>query len=82
MDIIGVVTVIGAAAAVVGTIHVIRSSKGSILRRIDRKEAQIRKIEHALVLKYGLNRGLGPLDPLDEKKLKLQNQIIELRRRL
>lgn len=82
MDIIGIVTVIGAAAAVVGTIYAIRSSKGSILRRIDRKEAQIRKIEHALILKYGLNRGFGPIDPLDEKKSRLQNQIAELKRRL
>ena len=52
------------------------------MRRIDRKEEQIRRIDHALVLKYGLNRGFGPMDALDVKKEKLQNQIAELRRRL
>lgn len=82
MEIIDVVTVIGAAAAVIGIVFAIRNSKGNILRRIDRKEFQIRKLEHALVLKYGLNRGLGPLDPLDEKIAKLRNQIMELRRRI
>lgn len=82
MDSISIVTIIGSVAAVVGTVYAIRNSKGSLLRRIDRKEDQIRKIEHALVLKYGLYRGKGPMDPLDIKKEKLQNQIAELRRRL
>ena len=82
MDIISIVTIIGAVAAVIGTVYAIQNSKGSILRRIDRKEEQIRRINHALVLKYGLNRGFGPMDSLDVKKEKLQNQITELRRRL
>ena len=39
MDIIGIITIVGAFAAVVGTVYAIRNSKGSILKKIDRKEA-------------------------------------------
>ena len=82
MTVINLITILGAIAAIVGTIYAIRNSKGSILRRIDRKEAQIQRLDNKLCLKYGLHRGFGPIDPLDEKKAKLQNQITELKRRL
>lgn len=84
MDTIGTIAaVFGAIVATISLIYSIRNSKGNILKRIDRKEEQIRKIDHELVLKYGLNgRGIRCITPLDEKKERLQNEITELKRKL
>lgn len=80
---IDIVKIIGACAAIIGTCYTISNSKKSILRKIDRKEAQIHKINQELALRYGLNRGGGhPITPLDEKKQRLENQIAELKRLL
>ena len=80
MSIIDIGKILGAVAAVVGTCFAIWNSKRSILRRIERKEGRVRQIDHALVLRYGLNRGYRPLTSLDAKRDKLVNQIEKLQR--
>ena len=84
MEQIGILaSVIAAVAAIATLCFSVRTSKGNILKRIDRKEQQIREIDHKLNLRYGLNRGSGgPITPLDEKRRRLQEEINELRRKL
>lgn len=84
MELVGIITsIIAAIAAIIALWYTIGASKGSILKRIDRKERQIQDIDNQLVRRYGLNRGSGGfITPLDEKKAKLQAEIAELRRRL
>ena len=83
MAIADIVKLIGAIAAVVGTSFTILNSKGCILRRIERKEEQIRRIDHELVVRYGLHR--NPFHPetwLDARRKRLSNQIDSLKRLL
>lgn len=84
IEVIGIIlSAIAAFAAVFTLIYTIRNSKGCILKRIDKKEGQIRKLEHQLVLRYGINRGSGgPITSLDYKIRKLQREITELKRKL
>ena len=81
MSIIDILKIIGAVAAVVGTSYSIWNSKGSILRRIERKEKKIRQIDHEIDVCYGLNRGsCHPISYLDTKREKLGSQIDSLQR--
>lgn len=81
MDIIDIVKIIGAAAAVVGTCFSIWNSKRIVLRRIENKKEKIRQIDHRLVLLYGLHRGsFHPQTYLDSKKERLNRQIESLQR--
>lgn len=83
MEIIDIVKIIGAIAAVVGTSYTVWNSKRSILRRIERKEARVRNIDHKLILLYGLNRGsCHPITYLDERKDRLNEQISDLKKLL
>lgn len=84
MEEIGIIASVIAAVAAIATFYFsVRTSKGNILKRIDRKEQQIREIDHKLTLRHGLNRSTGgPITPLDEKRRKLQEEINELRRKL
>ena len=84
METIGVVASVVAALAAVITLWItIRNSKGNILKRIDKKEEQIREIDHQLFLRFGLNRGVGGcITPLDMKKRSLQEEVSELKRKL
>ena len=80
MIMIAIIKILGAIAAIIGTCYSISNSKRSILKRIKRKEEKVRKIEHELILRYGLNRRSGhPLTHLDIKRDKLNNQIEELK---
>ena len=84
MELTGTISsVVAAIAAIIAAIVTVRASKGNILRRIDKKEAQIRRIDNQMIQRYGL-RGRFPkvITPLDEKRARLQNEIEELRRRL
>ena len=82
MELIGTIFSIVAAIAALATLwFAVRTSKGNILRRIDKKEAQIRRIDDQQVRKYGMNgRFPKEITPLDEKRSKLQNEIDELKR--
>ncbi len=85
-----VIGVIGAIASIIAAIvayvslrFTIRNSKGYILKQIDNKKNQIRKIDIRLVNTYGLNRGqCHPITPLDEQKERLEEEINELQRKL
>lgn len=81
MDIIDIVKIIGAAAAVVGTCFSIWNSKKVVLYRIEHKKERIRQIDHKLVILYGLHRGsFHPWTYLDAKKERLNRQIESLQR--
>ena len=84
MELIGIITsIIAAVAAIVALWYTIGASKGSILKRIDRKEQQIHELDIQLIRKYGLNRGKGGcITRLDAKRSKLEAEVTELRRRL
>ena len=86
MDAIGIGTISSVIAAVAGVATLwfsVRNSKGNILKRIDKKQAQIRAIEDQQVRMYGINgRFPRTITPLDEKKEKLQREISELTRKL
>ena len=82
MEMIGIISSIVAAIAALATLWFsLRTSKGGILRRIDKKEAQIRKIDEQQIRMYGLNgRSRNVITPLDEKRKRLQSEINELKR--
>ena len=89
MTTIELFTVIGACAAVIAAwvgVITVRNTKGSILKRIARKNEQIRLINNEIVNRYGLQHTDGipgyPATPLHLKKQKLQRQIAELESRL
>lgn len=84
MEMIGIVASVIAAIAAIATLWFsVRTSKGSMLRRIDKKEAQIRSIDIQQVRMYGLNgRPSNEITPLDIKKNKLHSEINELKRKL
>ena len=84
MELLGIILSAIAAIAAVATLWFsVRTSKGNIHKRIKRKEKQIREIDNKLIHKYGLNRGTGgPITSLDEKRVRLQQEINELRLKL
>lgn len=83
LTLLDTIKIIGAFAAVVGTTFNIRNSKQGLLWRIDRKSEQLRKVDHDLVVKYGLHRGtLHPITALDKRKSRLERQINDLKRLL
>lgn len=84
MEQIGIIASMIAAVAAIATLWFsVRTSRGNILKRIDRKEEQIRNIDHKLDLLFGLNRGTGgPITPLVEKRRRLQERVKQLRRKL
>ena len=84
METIGIIASLVAAFAAIATLWFsIRTSKGSILRRIDRMEELIHKIDFQQIQMYGINgRRSNVITPLDEKKERLRYKIEELRRKL
>ncbi len=83
MDIIGIIGMVAAVIGAVVGIVTLRDSRRNVLKRINRKEAQIRNIDYKLDIRYGLNRGHGGLiTPLHAKREKLQEEVEELRRLL
>lgn len=84
MEIIGIISSVVAAIAALATLWFsVRTSKGSMLKRMDKKEAQIRRIDDQQIRMYGLNgRFPNVITPLDEKRRKLQYEIDKLKRTL
>lgn len=64
-------------------VFTVKNSKGYLHGQIDKKQAQIKQIEHKEALKYGIN-GRFPkvITPDDERKERLQNEISEMERKL
>jgi len=78
-----IASVVAAIAAIAGLWFSIRSSKGSILKRIDRKEQQIREIDNSIIQRFGLNgSNVRAMTPMDVKRNKLCEEIAELKRKL
>lgn len=84
MEMIGIISSVVAAIAALATLWFsVRTSKGSMLKRMDKKEAQIRRIDDQQIRMYGLNgRFPNVITPLDEKRRKLQYEIDKLKRTL
>ena len=84
MDTLGeIASVVAALAAIITLWVTIRNSKGNILKRIDKKEKQLKIIEQEQYLKYGVHRPIGgPVTPLEMKMARLKREIAELRRKL
>lgn len=84
MEMIGIISSVVAAIAALATLWFsVRTSKGSMLKRMDKKEAQIRRIDDQQIRMYGLNgRFPNVITPLDEKHRKLQYEIDKLKRTL
>ena len=84
MEMVGIISSVIAAIAALATLWFsVRTSKGSMLKRIDKKEAQIRRIDNQEIRMYGLNgRSHNVITPLDEKRNRLQSEIDELKRKL
>ena len=81
---IGIISSVVAAIAALATLWFsVRTSKGSMLKRMDKKEAQIRRIDAQQIRMYGLNgRFPNVITPLDEKRRQLQYEIDKLKRTL
>ena len=84
MELIGIIaSVIAAVAAIASLCFSVLTSKGYLLKRINHKEEQIRKIDHMLYIKNGYKHiSGGPITPLDEKRRKLEDEINELKCKL
>lgn len=79
-----ILAAIAAIASIVGIVLGQRNTKGSIRRRIEKKQLQINKIDNLLLRNFGLNdNGCGrPRTSLDEKKKELMSEIQELEKEL
>ena len=84
MEDIGTISAVIAAIAAVATLWFsVRNSKGNVLKRIERKEEMIHQIDFENTKRYGINgRFGGPITSLDKKKMKLQKEIEELRKKI
>lgn len=84
MELIGIISSVVAAIVALATLWFsVRTSKGSILKRIDKKEAQMRIIDDMMLRQNGLyGRFPRVITPLDEKRDKLQSEIDALKRKL
>lgn len=87
MDTVGIICSIIAAFA--GIITVIFSylmwgdSKRNIIKKIEKKERQINEIENRLFRTFGASySGRGPINPLEEKKRRLQSEVDYLKKLL
>ena len=83
MNEIGIIaSVIAALAAIITLVFTIRNSKGNVVKRIERKQDQIHKIENQFYRSYGLNANMGMHYPTSSKKRKLEEEIEELRKKI
>lgn len=79
-----ILAAIAAVASIITIVQGQRNTKGSIKRRIKKKQHQIHEIENQLYRKFGVNdNGYGrPRTSLDKKKKKLLLEIQELEKEL
>ena len=89
MTVIDFFKIMGACAAVIaafiGYLNY-RNSKTCLLRRITRKESQIRYLDQMMVERYGaryvIQKGFFPKTDIERKQEDLKDEIAELRRRM
>ncbi len=83
MNEIGIIaSVIAAIAAIITLIFTIRNSKGNVIKRIERKQREIRELDNQFVRTYGLNANMRMHYPTQAKKDKLEAEINELRKKI
>lgn len=83
MNEIGIIaSVIAAIAAIITLLFTIRNSKGNVIKRIERKEAQIHALEQWFYRTYGLNDDMRRHYDIQVKKEKLEVEINELRKKI
>ena len=76
-----IATITGIVAMITGIIT-IRNSKGNVIKRIERKQQEIRDLDNQFYRKYGLNANTSMHSPTWVKKRKLEEEIEELRKRI
>lgn len=83
MNEIGILaSVIAAIAAIITLIFTIRNSKGNVIKRIERKQDQIYKLENDFHRTYGLNANMRMHYQTQAKKEKLEKEIEELKKKI
>lgn len=84
-DIGTIASIIAAITGIVGMITgiiAIRNSKGSIIKRIERKQNKLYDLEQSFYRTYGLNEDMRRHYDIQLKKEKINNEIDELRKRI
>ena len=84
-DIGTIASIIAAITGIVGAITgilAIRNSKGNVIKRIERKQREIREIDNQFARTYGLNANVRMHSPTSSKIDKLQKEIEELKKRI
>lgn len=79
MNTIGVIASV--IAAITGVIAVL-NTKGCIIKRIERKERQLQRLNNQFAKTHGLNANMYQDYDTQVKKERLERSIIELRKRL
>ena len=83
MNEIGIIaSVIAAIAAIITLLFTIRNSKGNVIKRIERKQAQIQELNNWFARTYGLNDDMRRHYDVLEKREKLEKEIEELRKKI
>lgn len=77
-----IASIIAAVVATITLIFTVRNSKGSIIKRIERKQNKIFELDQRFKRTYGLNDDMRRHYDFQVKKEKLENQINELRKRI
>lgn len=84
-DIGTIASIIAAITGIVGAITgiiAIRNSKGSVIKRIERKQRRIQDLDNWFARTYGLNDNTRRHYDIQKKKEKLENDIAELSKRI
>ena len=76
-----IAAIAGIVAAITGIIS-IRNSKGNVIKRIERKQKQIRDLENQFNQTYGLNANMRMHYPISMKRQKLEKEIEELKKKI
>ena len=81
-SIIKIAPLIAAVVGIIALVVSIRNSKGSIIKRIERKERKIQELEFQFAKRYGLNANMRSNYEFYKKRERLEESIKELRKRI
>ena len=76
-----IAAITGIVAMITGIIA-IRNSKGNVIKRIERKQRKIQKIDNQFYQEFGLDANTCTHYPTLTKKQKLEEDINELRKKI
>lgn len=83
MNLIGTIaSVIAAIATIITLIFTVRNSKGNVIKRIERKQREIRDLDNQFVRTYGLNANIKMHYPTSSKMRQLEEEIEELQKKI